>query len=97
MKAQESANRAPATDHTGSEVANDDSEQLEVRRTLRLVQRLVVSAHAILSFEEVVRNVGGRSAEVRDWLQNAVVPLRHPTGRRVYLWGDVVDAMRRAA
>lgn len=64
---------------------------------LRRLKRLVISADALLSPEEVIEHVGGRAAIVRAWLRDNVFPLRHPSGRRVYRWGDVVDAMRRAA
>ena len=64
---------------------------------VRQLKRLIVSADALLSPEEVVRHLGGRAAIVRAWLRNNVLPIRHPSGRRVYRWGDVVEAMRRAA
>lgn len=60
-------------------------------------ERSGVSDSAVLPPEDIIRLVGGRAALVREWLRNNVVPLRHPSGRKVYRWGDVVDAMRRAA
>lgn len=76
----------------------DDAAQVERRSILRILRRLVVSADAVLSAEEVIEEVGGRAAIVRAWLRNAeVYPLRHPSGRRVYRWGDIVEAMRRAS
>lgn len=64
---------------------------------LKLIRRTAVSADAVMSATEVIELVGGRAAVVREWLRKAVLPLRHPSGRKVYRWGDVLDAMRRAA
>ena len=62
----------------------------------RHLGRYAVSRDAVLSADEVVEAVGGRQSAVREWLNSTVTPLRHPSGRRVYLWSDVLDAMRRA-
>ena len=55
-----------------------------------------MSEAAILSAEEVVFLVGGRASVTRRWLRQ-VRPLAHPSGRRVYLWGDVLAALKEAA
>ena len=69
----------------------------EERAIPTIFRRLMVSADALLSAEEVVELIGGRKAPVRAWLRGGVPTMPHPTGRTLYRWGDVVDAMRRAA
>jgi hypothetical protein len=59
--------------------------------------RTTVSADAVLTPADVVHMIGGREGVVRNWLRDAVQPLRHPSGRTVYRWGDVLTAMSRAA
>jgi len=56
--------------------------------------RHTVTADALLSAEEVISLLGGRQAVVRDWLRE-VASMWHPTGRRVYRWGDVLDHLRQ--
>jgi hypothetical protein len=56
--------------------------------------RHTVTADALLSAEEVVSLLGGRQAVVRDWLRQ-IASMWHPTGRRVYRWGDVLDQLRQ--
>lgn len=58
--------------------------------------RHTVSMAAVLSAEEVIHLVGGRASVVRRWLRQ-VRPLPHPTGRRVYVWGDVLAALKEVA
>ena len=70
---------------------------LEARAVPLAVKRLIVTADALLSADEVVNLIGGRKAPVRAWLRAGVPTMPHPTGRTLYRWGDVVDAMRRAA
>lgn len=72
---------------------NRDDDSAESRR----LSRTLVSAEAVLTADDIIALIGGRAAIVREWLKQTVTPLRHPSGRRVYLWGDVVQAMRRAA
>jgi len=60
------------------------------------LSRHTVSADAILSAEEVIQLLGGRSAATRRWLRQ-VAPLPHPSGRRVYLWGDVIATLKAVA
>lgn len=55
--------------------------------------RHTVSASAVLSAEEVIYLIGGRAAVARQWLRR-VRPLAHPSGRRVYLWSDVLSVLR---
>jgi hypothetical protein len=64
---------------------------------LDTLARTTLSPDAVLSVPEVVHALGGRQSVVRGWLRSDVIPLRHPSGRMVYRWGDVLDAMRRAA
>ena len=59
-------------------------------------KRLTISGDAVLSAEQVVEILGGRASVVRRWLQQ-VPPLRHPTGRRAYLWSDIVAYLKEAA
>ena len=58
--------------------------------------RHTVSASAVLSTAEVVSLLGGRASVMRQWLRR-VRPLPHPSGRRVYLWSDVLTALKEAA
>ncbi len=60
------------------------------------VLRHTVSADALLSAEEVVRLLGGRSSVTRRWLRE-VPALWHPNGRLIYRWGDVLDRLREKA
>ncbi len=69
----------------------------EARAVPLEVKRLIVTADALLSADEVINLIGGRKAPVRAWLRGGVPTMPHPTGRTLYRWGDVVDAMRRAA
>ena len=57
----------------------------------------MLSADAVLTAGEVVRVIGGREGVVRRWLRETVTPLRHPSGRTIFRWGDVLAAMSRAA
>ena len=59
--------------------------------------RTTVSADAVLAPADIVHMIGGREGVVRNWLKATVQPLRHPSGRTVYRWGDVLAAMSRAA
>lgn len=56
-----------------------------------------LTPETIVTPAQVVELVGGRQQVVRQWLRQAVIPLGHPTGRTVYLWGDVLAALRGAA
>lgn len=58
--------------------------------TSTTVLRHTVSADAGLSAEEVIAILGGRQAVVRAWLRR-VPAMWHPSGRRIYRWGDVLD------
>lgn len=68
-----------------------------VRSVADALMRTTVSADAVLTPADVVHMIGGREGVVRNWLRQAVPTLRHPSGRTVYRWGDVLDAMKRAA
>jgi hypothetical protein len=68
-----------------------------VRSVADALMRTTVSADAVLTPADVVHMIGGREGIVRNWLREAVPTLRHPSGRTVYRWGDVLDAMKRAA
>lgn len=57
-------------------------------RIVRLLTR-----DTTLPLEEAVREIGGRASVVRAWLLPLVLP-GHPTGRRLILWGDVLDKLR---
>ena len=61
------------------------------------LMRTTVSADAVVTPADVVHMIGGREGVVRNWLREAVPTLRHPSGRTVYRWGDVLAAMSRAA
>lgn len=74
-------------------------EQIEfgtIREVVEKPNRHTVSEAAILSAEEVIYLVGGRASVTRRWLRQ-VRPLAHPSGRRVYLWGDVLAALKEVA
>lgn len=64
-----------------------------VRKPSILTLRHTVTADALLSAEEVVHVLGGRQSVVRRWLRQ-VPAIWHPSLRRVYRWGDVLDALR---
>ncbi len=66
-------------------------------RVLKVLKRTTLAPDAVLTVDEVIEAVGGRAPVVRQWLKSSVLPLRHPTGRVIYRWGDVLDAMRGAA
>lgn len=63
----------------------------------KILRRTTLSPDAVLTVDEVIETVGGRAPVVRAWLRRAVVPLKHPTGRVIFRWGDVLNAMRGAA
>ncbi len=63
----------------------------------KILRRTTLSPDAVLTVDEVIETVGGRAPVVRAWLKGAVVPLKHPTGRVIFRWGDVLDAMRGAS
>lgn len=73
------------------------SNRKDQRRRERARRRHTVSADALLSLEEVVEQLGGRAGDVRPWVAQNVRPLRHPSGRKVYRWGDVIETMRGVA
>lgn len=75
---------------------DDGAEKVGVRLA-KVLRRTTLSPDAVLTTDEVIEAVGGRAPIVRTWLKDSVVPLRHPTGRVVFRWGDVLDAMRGAA
>ena len=58
--------------------------------------RFTVSEAAVLSAEEVIHLLGGRACVTRRWLRR-VRPLDHPSGRRVYLFADVLAALKEVA
>lgn len=66
------------------------------KATSARLSRHTVTADALLSAEEVVELLGGRSSATRRWLRQ-VAPLPHPSGRRVYLWGDVIATLKAVA
>ena len=81
-----------------AEVADPADGQLTVdyailREIPERPNRHTVSLAAVLSPEEVIHLVGGRASVVRRWLRQ-VRPLPHPTGRRVFVWGDVLAALK---
>ena len=59
--------------------------------------KAMLSTDAVVTPTEVVSIIGGREGVVRAWLRDTVTPLRHPSGRVIYRWGDVLAAMSRAA
>lgn len=63
----------------------------------KVLRRTTLSPDAVLTTDEVIEAVGGRAPVVRAWLKDSVMNLRHPTGRVIYRWGDVLDAMRGAS
>ena len=73
------------------------SSENVVAKLAKVLRRTTLSQDAVLTMDEVIESVGGRAPVVRAWLRRAVVPLRHPSGRVIFRWGDVLDAMRRAA
>jgi hypothetical protein len=70
-----------------------DSAPAWLGRFLRRLLRVSVSRDAVLQFSEVVKLIPGREADVRNWVRTRVPPLHGPCGD-LYLWGDVVEAMR---
>lgn len=66
----------------------EDRQQASV-----LTLRHTVTADALLSAEEVIHVLGGRQSVVRRWLRQ-VPSMWHPSMRRVYRWGDVLDCLR---
>jgi len=63
----------------------------------KVLRKTTLSPDAVLTADEVIEAVGGRAPVVRNWLKDSVVPLKHPTGRVIFRWGDVLNAMRGAA
>ena len=63
----------------------------------KVLRKTTLSQDAVLSTDEVIEAIGGRAPVVRKWLRESVLPLRHPSGRTVYRWGDVLHVLRRAA
>ena len=59
-----------------------------------IVLRHTVTADALLTAEQVVHLLGGRQSVVRRWLRQ-VPSMWHPTGRRLYRWGDVLASLRQ--
>ncbi|HOI36708.1 MAG TPA: hypothetical protein PLF11_04955 [Bacillota bacterium] len=75
----------------------DDTADMVGVRLAKVLRRTTLSPDAVLTVDEVIEAVGGRAPVVRTWLRDSVVPLRHPSGRIVFRWGDVLNAMRGAA
>jgi len=78
------------------DIGNEPSETVGTKLA-KVLRRTTLSPDAVLTVDEVIETVGGRAPVVRAWLKESVLPLRHPTGRVIFRWGDVLDAMRRAA
>lgn len=65
------------------------STRAESRRTL--------SPASVLSVSEAVVEIGGRGSDARDWLEEHGLVREGPKGRRVVIWGQVLDALDRQA
>lgn len=91
------APQASNEDMVSFEFDTETALKKERRLLLRTLKRRMISADALMSAEGVVDCLGGRSAVVRRWLKENVPLFPHPADRRVYLWGEVLEALRRAA
>ena len=88
-------NYVPPPDEPVSSDLDTSTPERLLQKALRGLKRCMVSRDALLSTEEVVEVLGGRRAEVVQWLRTAdVVPVPHPTNRRVYLYGEILEALK---
>jgi len=77
------------------DLGTGDLETRAMEKMVRTLRRSTLTRDAVVSLDEVIEAVGGRAAVVRAWVKSSVSPLRHPSGRLCYRWGDVLDAMQR--
>lgn len=61
------------------------STRAEARRSL--------SSASVLSVPEAVVELGGRAVDARAWLEQHNLIRKGPSGRRVVVWGRVLDAL----
>jgi len=71
--------------------------QRELLRTFDDIRFASISRDTIVSPRDVERLLRGRSSDIRAWLKANVTPVDHPTGREMYIWGEVLDALRGVA
>lgn len=69
----------------------------DILRKLDDVRLAAVQRDSIVSPRDVEKLLRGRSSEVRAWLKTSVTPIEHPTGREMYILGEVLDALRGEA
>lgn len=59
----------------------------------RAEARRALSPASVLSVPEAVTELGGRAVEARAWLDSHDLVRKGPGGRRVVVWGRVLDAL----
>jgi hypothetical protein len=84
--------REPTDDPLGFEEPSGVTHEL-----VRAITRAAISRDAVVSPDDVIDYLGGRQAAVRKWMKDSLIPLKHPTGRVIYRWGDVMDVLSRQA
>jgi hypothetical protein len=67
--------------------------QRELLRTLDDIRLASISRDALVTPSDIERMLKGRSSVIRAWIKQHLYPVEHPTGRRMYVAGDVLDAL----
>jgi len=63
-------------------------------QALERLHLAAISRDALVTADMIVRALKGRSQVVRGWIKTQLRPIEHPTGRDLYIWGDVLAALR---
>ena len=69
----------------------------ELEKALERLHLIAISRDALVTADMIVKALRGRSKQVRNWIKRNLVPVAHPTGRNLYIWGDVLQALRGGA
>ena len=71
-----------------------EHEDKKLTQALERVHLVAISRDALVTADMIVRALKGRSRTIRGWIKANLQPVNHPTGRALYIWGDVLAALR---
>jgi hypothetical protein len=71
----------------------DELENYTLSAAILGLQHSLVNRDSLVTASQIEKLLRGRSSVVRSWISQHLTPVDHPTGRALYLWADVLDAL----
>jgi len=72
---------------------DDELENYTLSAAILALKHALVHRDSLVTASQIEKLLRGRSSVVRSWIIQHLTPVDHPTGRALYLWGDVLDAL----